>query len=261
VDSSTWSSVLYFRTQGYLRLATCLDSEQTNALANTVANEFAALKPPLRMNDRGEPARLDSLIDRDPIFLEVLRSSTILEPLSTLLGDTIEVTRHRHNHATLNRREDIPFRLHRDTQQWSRAIVNVFVYLEETSVDNGCTYIVPGSHLLPHLGPQSGDGAGVWADEYREYEFVEAQALPVPMRRGGVLLLDSMTFHSVGRNRTEGTRRSLVFACHSADQLVEHPDLESAALLTGQRRFRGNSRLQVSGSLRDPSIAITEHET
>jgi ectoine hydroxylase-related dioxygenase (phytanoyl-CoA dioxygenase family) len=132
--------------------------------------------------------------------------------------------------------------------------VSVFIYLDATTIDNGCTYIVPGSHLLPHVGPQSGDGAGVWADEYPEYALAQTQAVPVPMQAGGVLVIDSLTFHSVGVNSTPGSRRSMVFACHSADSLTEHPDVSSTVLLVGHRRFRGNSALRVSGSLIDPSM-------
>jgi len=39
--------------------------------------------------------------------------------------------------------------------------------------------------------------------------------------------------------------RSTVFACHSTDPLTEHPDTTSSVLLTGERRFRGNSALRI----------------
>ena len=35
--------------------------------------------------------------------------------------------------------------MHRDVRQWSRTICTVLFYLEETTVENGCTIAVPGT--------------------------------------------------------------------------------------------------------------------
>lgn len=255
MGTSDWPAVQHFRSQGYLRLPTALPTSRVDALSDVVDREFADARGPFRTNSASEIARLDDLLSRDAVFIDTLREPAILRSLKALLGPNIEVSRHRHNHATLNRANDIPFRLHRDIQQWSRSLVSVFIYLDEATLDNGCTHLVPGSHLLPHAGPQSADGAGVWADEYPEYEVAASQVLPVPMPSGGVLLLDSLTFHTAGVNRTTSTRRSVAFACHSADALTEHPDRTSYELLIGERRFRGNAALEVSGSLTNPAYS------
>jgi phytanoyl-CoA hydroxylase len=155
----------------------------------------------------------------------------------------------RHNHATLNNPGDIPFRLHRDIQQWSQPLVAVFFYLEHATVTNGCTTIVPATHHLPYAGPQSGNGGGNWADEHEEYRHLIGQELPVEMPTGGVLLLNMLCFHSVGRNISGRSRRSAVFACRSSDELSQVDD-PAVIRLFGQRRFLANSVLEVSGSLR-----------
>lgn len=118
-------------------------------------------------------------------------------------------------------------------------------------IDNSCTHVVPGTHHLPYVGPQSGDGGGNWADEHDEYAWMEGQSLPVPMGRGGVLVVNGLTFHPVGPNPSGHSRASMVFACHSADNLIgEANHRQFAALVCGDLEFKGNPALQVSGSLR-----------
>lgn len=238
----------FFMQSGYVRLPEVLPEEIVRRLEETVDGLFAQPSEPYRVNDRGEVCRIEGLLDRSPVFREALQSSPVLPALHAVLGPNIEIALHRHNHVTLNRSGDVPFRLHRDVQQWSRPILDVFIYLEDADVSNGCTHVVPASHLLPYQGPQSHDGAGTWADEYAEFSHLIGQELPVPMPRGGVLLVNALTFHSVGHNYGSRSRRSLVFACHSCDDLISR-DLTNHTLLAGTRVFRGNPALRVSGSL------------
>ena len=237
-----------FQLTGYLCLRDAVAGPLLLELQAQVDSLFASPSDPYRVNASGEVCRVEGLLARHSVFADALRSERLLGALVQLLGPDIEVALHRHNHATLNRRGDVPFRLHRDVQQWSRPLLDVFIYLEDADVDNGCTHIVPGSHLLPYAGPQSQGGAGNWADEHQEYRHLTGQELPVPMKQGDALLLHASTFHSVGVNSSGRTRKSLVFACHSSDDLISR-SLVDRELLTGRRVFRGNPTLQVSGSL------------
>ena len=64
----------------------------------------------------------------------------------------LEFVLNRHNHIYLrDRGSSHSLELHRDVRHWSRTIVTVLVYLEDTNLENGCTRVVPGSHLLPGL--------------------------------------------------------------------------------------------------------------
>lgn len=244
----------FFQATGYLRVPEALPDTLVQDVRTKLEDQFVRAIPPFRTNRAGEVSRLEGLLDRDPIFLSVLRDPVVLDRLHMLLGPNIEVCRFRHNHATLNRAGDIPFRLHRDIQQWSRSLVSVFVYLEEATSLNGCTHIVPSSHTLPYAGPQSGDGGGNWADEHDQYRYLIGQELPMPMARGGVLMMSSLAFHTVGINQSAGTRMSMVFACHSSDQLDPVLEKSGTILVTGTRQFKGNPALRVSGSLINPEI-------
>lgn len=242
----------HFRQMGYLRISAGIDSEVIERMRSVILSGFENKIAPYRTNANGDIARLDQLLDRDAIFIDTLRSQNILDPLISLLGKNIEVTKYRHNHATRNAKGDIPFRLHRDIQNWSRSLVAIFIYLENSEIENGCTHIVPGSHLLPCAGPQSNNGGGNWADEHEDYEFMLRQSLPVPVAKGDVLLIDCLTFHSVGKNLSSSTRMSVVFACHSVDDIYRTINTTERVLLCGNLVYKGTDVLMTSGSLNNP---------
>lgn len=242
--------VRFFRDTGYLRLAKPLEGEGLAKLTAAVRREIKRKLPPCRVNSLAEVSRIEQLLDRDTIFLETLKLPQIVQPLNSLLGPNVEVLKFRHNHATLNRKDDIPYRLHRDIQNWSRPLVSLFIFLEDATVQNGCTHVVPSSQFAPYLGKQSLDGGGNWADEHALSRRLAAQAVPLPMNKGGLLLLDSLAFHSVGPNHSNRSRLSIVFAFHSSDDLNHDLNDSSRILVSGSRKYKGTDVLEVSGSLK-----------
>jgi len=248
-----------FRHNGYLRLRHRVPAGHVAAMREVIDREMERVSAPVRRNAAGQVHRLDRLLDRSPIFLEVLRMPTVVEALRSLLGPNVIVLQNRHNHATTNRRGDIPFRLHRDIVQWSRPVVTAIVYLEDTTIDNGCTHVVPGSHLAAFAGMAPDGGGGNWADDHPEYGAFEVQALPVPMPAGGVLLFDSLLFHSVGTSTTGDTRMSATFAFHSVDELDDSPT-PHRVLLCGEHIYKGNDRHHAShGRVHSRHVPIGRH--
>jgi ectoine hydroxylase-related dioxygenase (phytanoyl-CoA dioxygenase family) len=120
--------------------------------------------------------------------------------------------------------------------QWTRTIVTVLFYLEETTVENGCTVMIPGTHLLPGLG-----SLPLAQDEGIQRAGILDQAVPVPMPAGGLLAIDSLLMHSAGKNNTDGSRISMTVGYHSVDELsgVENPQ---RALVRGEQIYMGNDR-------------------
>jgi ectoine hydroxylase-related dioxygenase (phytanoyl-CoA dioxygenase family) len=254
--TTSLSIARFFDATGYFKSPDVVPDALVDRMALVVKAHLDRAVPPFRVNAVGEVCRVDGILDRDSVFLEALRSAAVADPLREILGPTVDVVRNRHNHATRNAAGDIPFRLHRDVQQWSQPLVAVFIYLEESTVQNGCTVVVPSSHRVPYAGWQSGGGGGNWADEHGEYEIFIGQELPIEMPRGGVLFMNCLTFHSVGPHRVSAggrSRYSVVFACRATDELatVESPDV---VRLFGQRRYLASSRSKMSGSLRQGTL-------
>ena len=223
--------VQLFRHNGFVKLPTQFSLERVKTLkAEIWKNIDQAVEPVVRQNDR--IVRISNLWSRGRVFRESIASDEILDPLEKLLGSNIEFVLNRHNHAHLRDRSSThSLELHRDVMHWSRTIVTVLVYLEDTNVENGCTHVVPGSHYLPDLLN--------FADQEHLHKIVREQCVPVPMSAGEMLAIDSMIIHSAGRNQTDGTRMSMTLGYHSADELLPVEN-SKRILIRGQRIYRGN---------------------
>jgi phytanoyl-CoA hydroxylase len=232
--SLTPEQVRLFRHNGFIKLPGGLSPERVTRLKEAVWSDIRAEAEPLVRDRQGRVVRISDIWNRDPVFRETLTSPEVLDPLEALLGPNIELICNRHNHATLRLAEEGADYMHRDVLQWSRTIVTVLFYLEETTVENGCTRVVPGSHLFPGVTSLS-----LAEDEFIQRSGVLDQAVPVPMPTGGLLAIDSFLMHGAGRNNTQGTRISMTVGYHSVDELsdVVNP---KRVLVRGTRLYKGN---------------------
>ena len=88
-------------------------------------------------------------------------------------------------------------RFHRDVRSWSggyRLMLNMLVMLDDFTVENGATMIVPGSHLV-EARPDDAE--------------LERRAIRAIGCAGSILLFDSNLWHSAAPNLTQGPRRAL----------------------------------------------------
>jgi ectoine hydroxylase-related dioxygenase (phytanoyl-CoA dioxygenase family) len=99
---------------------------------------------------------------------------------------------------------------HQDAAYWidmpDRRAVSAWVALDEATVDNGCMWFVPGSHLNP-LRPhrQAGKGGGAL-----ECEATEAEGVPAPLQPGSATFHHGGTLHYSRGNSTESRRRAYI---------------------------------------------------
>lgn len=234
--SLTMEQVRLFRHNGYLKLPDRLPEDLQARLRAAVAADVAAAREPVVRNEAGQVVRLSRLLQRDPVFREAATQVQVLQPLVSLLGPHIEVVHNRHNHATLNVTSARSDTFHRDSTQWSRGLVTVIFYLEATHLDNGCTQVVPGTHLLPGVEVLHRVEQQAWVAEAE----VTGQAVPVPMPAGGLLAIDSLIFHRIGPNHTDDTRLSLTLGYRSVDDLAGASAHTKSNLVCGERVYRGN---------------------
>jgi len=234
--SLTPEQVHFFRHNGFVRLPGILPEAQVAELTATIRQHLGDGIEPIVRDRQGRAVRISDLWGRGSPFREAMTSPLVLEPLADLLGPNIELVLNRHNHATLRLAGEGTSYFHRDVLQWSRPIVTVLTYLEETNLENGCTWIVPGTHLLPGRGENSLE---------KDPEVVGSglleQRLPVPMPAGGLLAINSLLYHTAGENRTDRSRMSMTVGYHSVDELAGAAD-PKRALVRGERFYKGNDR-------------------
>ncbi|MDB5054319.1 MAG: Phytanoyl-CoA dioxygenase [Bacilli bacterium] len=106
------------------------------------------------------------------------------------------------------------------------SLIAAWVAMEYTDVDNGCLYVIPGSHklgLLPHGKVKNPEEHEAWTDETEGIDL--KQEIPVILQKGDILIFHSLLIHSSTRNRSNRWRRSYV--CHYIrhDSQIERKDL------------------------------------
>ena len=89
------------------------------------------------------------------------------------------------------------------------ALVAVQLYLDDSTLQNGCVHVVPGSHKLGLLN-HFRDGQFTEAVESDTSAF-DAQQVAVPVKAGGMAIWHCLTLHSSAPNTSESPRRAIVF--------------------------------------------------
>jgi len=129
-------------------------------------------------------------------------------------------------------------RFHRDVRTYSggfRLMLNMLVMVDEFTVKNGATKLVPGSHQ---------------AQERPSDEFLERNAIRAVGTEGSILLFDSNVWHSSAQNLSSGPRRALTltFTRPFFKQQMDYPRLLGESF-TDDERLRQvlgyNSRVPV----------------
>ena len=234
----TPEQIRLFRHNGFLKLPHPLPQETVENLKTAIWTDLKNEVEPIVHSPDGQAVRISQLMDRStPIFRQVATSPPVLDPLESILGPNIEIVKNRHNHATLNLASKNTDRFHRDITQWTQPLATVIFYLEETHLDNGCTQLIPGSHLLPGLNYLHNIDQEPWVVA----SGIIDQAVPMPMPAGSMLLIDSLVFHRIGTNHTGNTRMSMTVGYRSVDELagVEDP---KCILARGERPYTGNDQ-------------------
>jgi phytanoyl-CoA hydroxylase len=143
----THEQIRLFRHNGYLKLAQCLPAAMVEDLKEEIRRDLRHQVEPVVRSKEGQAVRISKILDRGLLFKEAATYAPLLDVLEGLLGPHIEIVKNRHNHATLNLATGQDASFHRDLVQWSRGLVSVVFFLEETDLENGCTQIVPGTML------------------------------------------------------------------------------------------------------------------
>ena len=92
-----------------------------------------------------------------------------------------------------------------------RSLVGAWMAVDDATVDNGCLWVLPGSHRNGYLwptGPHDRPDEFDLADE--SHGFDEEAAVPVEVERGSVVFFNGYLLHRSFRNCSHGYRRALV---------------------------------------------------
>ncbi len=119
-----------------------------------------------------------------------------------------------HDQALIKEPYANPTAYHLDVPFWSfksADAITIWIALDDATIENGCLYYVPGSHLAQKFDNVGiGKELGALFDVYPEW--ADVAAVPCPVPAGGALLHNGLTFHGAGANMTPGRRRAMTCA-------------------------------------------------
>jgi phytanoyl-CoA hydroxylase len=220
--------------QGYLIIEAFLDDE----VLSTVRAESAAIC----RGDRGSidgvvPARRDQSDDdvlrrylcihfphkASELMSDVARSAAAIDVLTTVIGPNVKMVQSmlfiksegKPGQAWHQDETHIPTR--------DRSLTAIWIALDDATTENGCLWVIPGSHRAGVLYPdrEQDDPRFDCTREAYGFRYREEEAVPVELPAGAALFFDGYLLHrSLPNTTTRGTRRALVNHYMSAESLL-----------------------------------------
>jgi len=150
--------------------------------------------------DINESEIIRNVLEYDDIFAHLI-------DVNDFLDSTIESLLHKfaiiHNYNLIRLFPDKKTKMlghqwHRDVFFFGpgiRTSVNVMIPLQDTTIDNGATELIPGTHFHKDLPGE---------------KFIEQNKIAAELKMGDILFCDAATFHAAGTNKTQDTRTIIV---------------------------------------------------
>ena len=208
-----------------------------------LASEVAPLEYEAQVRYPGAPASLDApggrtvrrllqACARDALYKEWATSPEIANRLRQLLGPDVELAQAHHNCVmTKNPAFSSATGWHQDIRYWSfekPELISAWLALGPENEDNGCLWLVPGSHLMEFRREQFDDDRFFRTDSDENRRILQAR-VAAQLDEGDVLFFHCRLLHAAGQNRTALTKFAAVFTYHPVDN-HPLPDTRSASL-------------------------------
>jgi hypothetical protein len=149
----------------------------------------------------------------DPALPPLLADPRLWRPVADLLGfERVSLFTDKLN---FKRPRGAPFPWHQDSPYWAfgcahvERLVSVQLYLDDATRDNGCLWMIPGSHrqgMLPTFSDR-----GVLGRLYTDLSrFEHARPEPVEAPAGSAIFFHGDVVHGSRTNRSRASRRAIV---------------------------------------------------
>ena len=126
-----------------------------------------------------------------------------------------------------------------------RSLIGGWIAMDDATVENGCLWVIPGSHQMgylysqkPHGNPEEFDAA-----DLESYGFDETLEVPIEVKTGTVVFFNGYLLHRSRKNRGQTYRRVLVNHYCNAWSLLPWSVKDGESPATADRR----SVIPVSG--------------
>ncbi len=240
-------AVTTYDRDGYLIIPDLLDADlleaarsEATAICRGVRGEIDGMTPPGDEDDAtilGRYLCIHFPHKISPLMQEIGRLPTAVDVLTDVIGPNVKMMQSmlflkpagKPGQAWHQDEAHIPTR--------DRSLTAVWIALDDTTVDNGCLWVIPGSHRAGILHPVRRHDDARFDPTPEAYGFghQDDDAVPAELPAGAALVFDGYLLHrSLPNTRPHGMRRALVNHYMSAESLLPWfpPDAdESMALL------------------------------
>ena len=146
--------IWYFRYNGFYRLPELLADDLIDRLNDVTDMQISGLVEPIVWESKKSRAptnirRLSEIVERDSVYLEAASHPIVLDALQGVLGPNIQLLTNKHNHLMVRPAGSYAVPWHSGEEPYDHQLITVIIYLEESTLDNGCIRLVPGSHMRP----------------------------------------------------------------------------------------------------------------
>jgi len=170
--------------------------------------------------------------DRIPGYFVLMSNPKIIDAVESLIGPEIFAN------PVYNVRPKVPrvaagaVPWHQDKSYWpdanSNPVITVWIPLVDSTLENGCLHIIPGTHrkrvIRYHHETYSGTGFTETDLDVVEREAKKRPITPIPMRAGSAILFNDRLLHSSTPNNSDHVRWSVDLRYQPTDQdpMINH---------------------------------------
>lgn len=166
-----------------------------------------------------------ALLAFDPWFLNVARMPEILDMVAQVIGEDIALWNCSFFAKPARVGTKTPW--HQDGEYWPidpLATCTVWIAVDQSTRENGCLRVIPGSHTAKRLAQHSKNEAeGLALNlELDASEFDESEAEDIVLEPGQVSLHDVYLYHGSEANTSERSRRGMTLRYMPTTSVYRH---------------------------------------
>jgi phytanoyl-CoA hydroxylase len=181
--------------------------------------------------------KINRCAENDSVFMKHAGNSKVLDAVETLIGPDIKLFG---SQFFMKPPGGIEKPYHQDSAYFTiepLSLVTCWIAVDNVTLDNGCMWVIPGSHLSGIIDhSQEWDVGGRKDMQVPDEKIDLTREVPIPLRAGSCSFHHSVLLHRTGRNETNTSRRGLAIHYMSSRSRWTHPTIPkpSYALLRGK---------------------------
>jgi phytanoyl-CoA hydroxylase len=213
----TKENKIQFREEGYFILENVFPESDIQMLTNKIDVFVNDHEKKLEKKGKEGISRANEisftahLAEKDPFIKQFVMQQKMVQLNTELLGPDISLYWDQAVYKGPEAARDFPW--HQDngyTPVDPEEYITCWLALGDATVENGCVWIMPKSHLqgtVEHKNTEIG----------KQCYFGDDPGVPVPLKKGSMVVFSSLLFHRSGANQSNHTRKGYIMQYTPAD--------------------------------------------